>query len=569
MVVVLQILRAQRVERTGRDVPRQNASSHVTVTHSNVVNVLSVAPTSERKTYVSSVLCHIDPERLRRAKQIVEHAVKTHKVFSVQGSYPIIRKALKDRGWVERDMPRSHRRKLETATTPINTCADDSDSDDSVNYEKAQDSFCRLMSRLLRNEIVYFYWTSQKNTINPKYLLKDQITNHFIKAGCFTTKVGLCMNLRNLHWFDSANPDTFFPRCYRLGAEDEKHAFIDDYRRTACFNFLKYILQREECKHKDQTLQENRKQSKQTKAHSLPEMMGFALKVCEDFLSSLEHSDVDCWETQKPTNEQWAEFLQHYYLMVQYFMCQTFRSHLKVVHCDPTIIKDSKWVAQKYIEKPFLVHGTKFDVRQWFLVTDWNPLTVWFYTKCYLRFSTQPFSLHSMDSSVHLCNNSIQRRLSPSEHRHPAIPKTTLGTVVVPEMKKALIYALLTAQDVMEPRKNSFELYGADFILDYDLHPWLIEINTSPTMAPSSPVTTRLCRAVQEDTIRVVLDRRADPNAYTGHFNMIYRQAAVTIPQYLGVSLLVEGTKLKVPVMSSLTSESTRKKHKGPDKVEE
>ncbi|XP_044079370.1 tubulin monoglycylase TTLL3-like isoform X3 [Siniperca chuatsi] len=596
-----------------------------------------------RHSFVSPPV--LNPERLRTAKGHVDKAVK--------GPYPVIRAALRARGWVEQRMHRrnhrAHQRHSDESRASSNDAGDSDDDDDDVEKEQDPDGLYDLMSRLVRNEMVYFYWTNRRDAINTNSLQKEQITNHFAKAGTFTTKVGLCVNLRNLHWFDSADPETFFPRCYRLGAQDEKHAFIEDYRRTACTSLLKYIVEREQgvqeegTSHNIRAVQDQRKHSKQrSRPVVLSQMIDSALKVCQEFLESLEHSDIDIsLETpQTLTKEEWAEFIDSYYLVVHggaeiensdHFVtcCKAMLQRLvevspqldidgihniwiikpgaksrgrgikcakrldqilQLVNGDPTLIKESKWVVQKYLERPLLVHGTKFDVRQWFLVTDWNPLTVWFYKKCYLRFSTQPYSLDTLDSSVHLCNNSIQKHLKPSQQRHRGIPSDNMWsddqfrtflssqgrdaqwqTVVVPGMKRAVIHALQTTQDLMESRKNTFELYGADFMLGRDLRPWLIEINASPTMAPSTTVTARLCAAVQEDTLRVVLDRRADRTANTGDFQLIYRQAAVEVPQYVGVNLLVEGFKIKCPCALPPLRSSIRSapKHQGPVKEKE
>lgn len=53
-----------------------------------------------------------------------------------------------------------------------------------------------------------------------------------------------------------------------------------------------------------------------------------------------------------------------------------------------------KCVIQKYVERPLLVRGNrKFDIRQWILVTNVNPITIYGFSECYLRLSAEEYSL--------------------------------------------------------------------------------------------------------------------------------------------------------------------------------
>ncbi|ERE66955.1 tubulin monoglycylase TTLL3 [Cricetulus griseus] len=540
-----------------------------------------------------------------RARIVAEEFLKNQKkIFMIHGRYPVIRCLLRQRGWVEKKMVQPQgtilpmpQKDLDSSMMGDSDATDDEDEDENDEFRE------------------------------PQLLDFDGFLEFDDLDGVHSLMVGLCLNLRNLPWFDEADADSFFPRCYRLGAEDDKKAFIEDFWLTAARNVLKMVVKSERksyytsIKAKEEAVPESTLSKKQErKAGTVSsEFVDEALSACEEHLSSMAHKDIDK-DPDAPlyfSPEGWSTFLQRYYqivhegaelkhLEVQVQRCEDILQQLravvpqidmegdrniwivkpgaksrgrgivcmdhleemlKLVDCNPMMMKDGKWIVQKYIERPLLIFGTKFDLRQWFLVTDWNPLTVWFYRDSYIRFSTQPFSLKNLDNSVHLCNNSIQRYLETSCHRHRMLPSDNMwssqrfqahlqemgapnawSSVIVPGMKAAVIHALQTSQDTVQCRKASFELYGADFVFGEDFRPWLIEINASPTMAPSTAVTARLCAGVQADTLRVVIDRRLDRTCDTGAFELIYKQPAVEVPQYVGIRLMVEGSTIKKPI---------------------
>ena len=65
----------------------------------------------------------------------------------------------------------------------------------------------------------------------------------------------------------------------------------------------------------------------------------------------------------------------------------------------------------------------------------------------------------------------------------------------------------MSVQDIVNNRKNSFEFFGYDLMVDENLKVWLIEVNSSPSMeTKDQPVLQKLVKAALTDLPKVVID---------------------------------------------------------------
>ena len=66
-----------------------------------------------------------------------------------------------------------------------------------------------------------------------------------------------------------------------------------------------------------------------------------------------------------------------------------------------------------------LKNHVKFDLRQWVLVTSFEPLKIYIFEESYARYCSKEFDLKQenwKDSFVHLTNYSIQRKSKENEN---------------------------------------------------------------------------------------------------------------------------------------------------------
>ena len=193
--------------------------------------------------------------------------------------------------------------------------------------------------------------------------------------------------------------------------------------------------------------------------------------------------------------------------------------------------RGSQHVVQKYVERPLLVRGRKFDIRLYVLVT--SDLKVFMYRDSYVRTcSTAYDAANCADKSMHLTNDYVQKfldsygthedanKLSFDElqaifREEPLADGKVLSVAddLWPQMRRcvqATIACALPHFPIMAPGGSggggSFELYGLDFLVDADGKVFLLEVNTSPALFRHGKVLTEMLPRMIEEVFQKAVD---------------------------------------------------------------
>ena len=184
--------------------------------------------------------------------------------------------------------------------------------------------------------------------------------------------------------------------------------------------------------------------------------------------------------------------------------------------------KSDKIIIQKYIEKPFLYNGRKFDIRIWVLLT--HKMTAYIFKEGHLKLSSINYDLDSNNTFIHITNYSLQKHnkfFSKYEKGNEVSFETFQNYInenskkkinfkqsIYPQFIEIIRHTIQSAKNSINinKKKNCFELMGYDFLLDEEFNVFLIEINSNPGLEISSEIIKILVPRMIDDALRLTVD---------------------------------------------------------------
>ncbi|XP_022074937.2 tubulin polyglutamylase TTLL4 [Acanthochromis polyacanthus] len=203
---------------------------------------------------------------------------------------------------------------------------------------------------------------------------------------------------------------------------------------------------------------------------------------------------------------------------------------IQVIHKWSQMPRKRPLLVQKYLHKPYLISGNKFDLRIYVYVTSYDPLRIYIFSDGLVRFASCKYSSSMKTLSnkfMHLTNYSVNKK--NSEYQSNSDDKACQGhkwalkalwhflgskgvnTSLLWEKIKDIVIKTVIASEpyvysLMKANVRSsyscHELFGFDIMLDENLKPWILEVNISPSLHSN----TALDVAVKGQMIRDLLN---------------------------------------------------------------
>jgi tubulin polyglutamylase TTLL4 len=205
---------------------------------------------------------------------------------------------------------------------------------------------------------------------------------------------------------------------------------------------------------------------------------------------------------------------------------------IRVVHKWSQLPKKRPVVVQRYISNPYLIRGSKFDLRVYVYVTSYDPLRIYMFRDGLARFATCKYTATTKSLSnrfVHLTNYSINKKnvtfeQNPDEtvcqgHKWGLLAlweymRNELGVdtdKVWESIKDLAIKTIISSEAAVvsylkanvRNKWSCHELFGFDVMLDSHLKPWIIEVNISPSLHSNSQLDINIKGRMMRDILNM------------------------------------------------------------------
>lgn len=177
-------------------------------------------------------------------------------------------------------------------------------------------------------------------------------------------------------------------------------------------------------------------------------------------------------------------------------------------------------IAQEYVQPPLLLHGHKFDMRVFLLLTQWSPATAYVYSSPYARVAPLPYSAHDMTKLAHVTNRQISKHFEGTDARFGAawqwnheqldehLRASGRGDMWVGTLWPGVIALARAVAGALPPdalRTGSFQLFGLDVLADDRGGVWLCEVNSGPGLHMITDVVRAIYPSMVDQMFTVVL----------------------------------------------------------------